>query len=265
MRPQLDLVYAATANGSTRLLRRYCRYPFSLTGSFGKCSSANATLSVIPQSASGGLFEGDDVRERHVVGANASVRLLDQGSLVVHRACNGRPSQWRRHVEIGANANVACLNSPLVMLPGAQLVARTTLVAHATATILLTDGIGVHTPSGPGSAHDCASVLPANSLSQSIEVRRTKHAAPIAIDRYEAVFAANEDRWFGTVMILLPVSGAPAAGRLADAMWRKIDSDRRVFGGVTELANEAGLAVRLIAPTGGKIKQLSRQLCALVG
>lgn len=263
-RPHLDLVYASAPGGRTQLVRRYCRYPYSLTGTFAARIDSVGPLSVIPQSAAGGLFEGDDVHERHRVGANASVRVLDQGSVVVHGTRSGRASGWHRDIEVGANASASWLNSPLVMLPGARLVLRTTLEVDEAATVVLVDGVGVHTPTAPPAAGGVGNDAPVTCLSQALEVRRAKAAAPIAIEHYAVELRADEVRWFGTVLMLLPAADAPTRACLVDNLWHEIESDETVFGGVSELPNQAGLAVRLIASSGGKLKQLSAKLCARV-
>lgn len=272
-RAHLELVYERTRAGATRLARRYCRYPFSLTGTYSAQRSHTGPLTVVPQSASGGLFAGDDIREHHRVGESASMCVLDQGSTVVHGARNepgdsSLGSSWRRVVKVGAYARADLIASPIVLLPGARLELSTSVAVHETATVVLVEGLGLHEPAvqrcATRTSGDCGEASGQSHASQSLQICRTDLAQPLVVDRFDTWFAPNEDRWFGTIIIIVPNTESALGEHLMELIWHELEHSGDVFGGATYLPNEAGLAVRLVAASGGRLKDLCSRIRCLV-
>src|SRR5690606_9699555 len=81
--PQLDLHFKAIG-GRTRLQHRRVRYPYAMAVPLRLDRATPGLETVILQSASGGIFEGERLCQRLIADDGAQVCLTTQAATVVH-------------------------------------------------------------------------------------------------------------------------------------------------------------------------------------
>ena len=139
----LDLCFASGPSG-TWLKQRHVRYPYALTGTF---ASPDGALTAIPQSISGGLFDGDRLVERVAVEEGATVRLEEPAARVCHsRRSDG--ARLHREARCAPQSSLVWAGQPLVLLPGADVTLTTRISLASGALMCWLDLFGAHAPAG---------------------------------------------------------------------------------------------------------------------
>ena len=100
-------------------------------GPFISIASARRLATLYLQSASGGLYRGDNVALSIVAGPHAAAHVTTQASTIVHRTYQRAVAQ-RTRIEIGEHAFAAVTPDPLVLFPGAEICCTTEVTLAAT-------------------------------------------------------------------------------------------------------------------------------------
>jgi urease accessory protein len=210
---------------------------------------------VIPQSASGGLFRDDVLRQCIRVGAGAAVHLASQGATLAHarRGGDGALSEWRLRVDDEGWLEV--LNEPLVLGPDAAVRQRWSIQIAPAGTCLLIDSwTWLHHDGAP--LFDC--------FNSEIEICRSDGSL-LALERaaigrrdLERLQAASASPIQGFVsgMLLCPGIDASLTARLGE----RLDEIENCWVGVSTLPGAAGLAVRAACATAGAIAPVSETI-----
>lgn len=247
-RHHLDLAFARQSGGRSELVSRHVRYPWSLTQPF--YDDSDGTACVIPQSASGGLFAREQVSQRIVVGAEASVLLRTQGATLVHRrAGRGAQSDWR--VEIGPDGRAELLQDPIVLGPGAELAQSWDICLETGARALLLDGwTWLRNEDGPGFA----------LLRSETRIRRANGCGS-ALDRTElspALLAAQEagaGRPVRALAMAVIARGTAVDGQddLEDSLRDAVEGVRGTWTGIGTLPCGLGWVLRAVCTSAGDL------------
>jgi urease accessory protein len=88
------------AGGRTALLHQHVPYPFHITRPFHLHPASPELATLYLQSASGGLYAGDDLSLALHVGQGAAAHVTTQSATIVH-ACHARPARGCSHGRIG--------------------------------------------------------------------------------------------------------------------------------------------------------------------
>ncbi len=131
------------------LARQHVPYPFHATRPFYLDRARPEIATLYLQSASGGLYRGDDVALSIVADPHAAAHVTTQASTIVHKTHKRAVAQTTR-IEIGEHAFVAMTPDPLVLFPGAEICCATEVTLAATGCAILTDGLAHHDPEGTG-------------------------------------------------------------------------------------------------------------------
>jgi len=237
---------AELAGGRTVLRRQHVGYPFHVTRAFQLDRMRPDLATLYLQSASGGLYAADRLALDLVVGAGAALNLTTQASTVVHDA-RGQGSAMCQSATVKDNAFCAIISDPYVLFPGADLHIETTATVAAGATLIMAEGFAAHDPHGRGGTF----------------TRFSTHTRIMAPDGRLLVSDRGSVRGEELSTSCGALGGMAAAGsvlmiaapdRLADIAEIEAAADAcGCLAGVTAAPNQAGLAMRLLAPDSGTL------------
>ena len=240
------LLVAELAGGRTVLRRQHVGYPFHVTRAFQLDRMRPDLTTLYLQSASGGLYAADRLALDLVIGAGAALNLTTQASTVVHDA-RGQGSTMCQSVTVKDNAFCAIISDPYVLFPGADLYIETTATVAAGATLIMAEGFAAHDPHGRGGTF----------------ARFSTHTRIMALDGRLLVSDRGSVRGKELSTSCGTLGGMAAAGsvlmiaapdRLADIAEIEAAADAcGCLAGVTAAPNQAGLAMRLLAPDSGTL------------
>jgi len=240
------LLVAELAGGRTVLRRQHVGYPFHVTRAFQLDRMRPDLATLYLQSASGGLYAADRLALDLVVGPGAALNLTTQASTVVHDA-RGQGSTMCQSVTVKDNAFCAIISDPYVLFPGADLYIETTATVAAGATLIMAEGFAAHDPHRRGGTF----------------ARFSTHTRIMAPEGRLLVSDRGSVRGEELSASCGTLGGMAAAGsvlmitapdRLADIAEIEAAADAcGCLAGVTAAPNQAGLAMRLLAPDSGTL------------
>ena len=232
--------------GRTVLARQRIPYPFHATRPFYLDPARADIATLYLQSASGGLYRGDDVALSIIAEPYAAAHVTTQASTIVHRTQQHTVVQ-RTRLHVGEHAFAAITPDPLVLFPGAEIRCFVEVNLAASGCAIVVDGLAHHDPEGRG--------RPFAAYSNSVVVRNAAGS----------VLLADRGALSGETMLAptSPLGPYRAAGTVLvlGHGWQRCDADvleRRVaeFGcvaGLSRLPNNAGIGGRVLAANGGAL------------
>lgn len=247
---QLDLVFGRTGGGTgpTRLVSRRVAYPFSVADVFRLDAGRRDLATVILQSASGGLFEGEELSLSVTAEPGALARFTTPSAAVVHGMRGGGMAGQDVTLKAGEGAWLEYLPKPLILFPGSRLRQRIVIEAVEGAGVLACDGFFTHTPRGSEGGFDW--------LDTATEIRRPEGAV-VARERMRVsgdvlakgtAGAGGNFRAFGWIVL---VGGREEA---ETAMLEAIAGcGEAVYAGASRLPADCGVMVRIAARDGGAL------------
>lgn len=232
------------AGGRTTLRRQRVGYPLHVTRGFYLDRMRPDLLTLYLQSASGGLYAGDRLQLDISVADGAAFHLTTQASTVVHEGCDVG-SRQRQAISVGAGAFCAIASDPYVLFPGADLRLETVATVAEDAVLFVADGFAIHDPRQSG--------RPFVQFASRQSIRRPD--GRLLVQDFGRI---SGYAWTGgslgamtaaaTALIIAPLSQLPAAGLIEEA------ADRSgCLAGASAAPNEAGQAIRVLAPDGGTL------------
>ncbi|MFT4278535.1 MAG: urease accessory protein UreD [Rhodopseudomonas sp.] len=235
---------AEFAGGRTMLRRQQVGYPWHLGRGFHLDSAKPDLLTLYLQSASGGMYAGDELSFDVEVGTGAALHLTTQAATLVH-ACRDAAASLSQRVHVANGGFAALTNDPYILFPEAELSLATSAVVDSDGVLILADGFGAHRPARfEGTFKRFASELrvtrPDGSL---LLLDRAALCGGDLGNPYDALGGAGAE---GSVIVIAPAERLPAAEAIEAAAERA-----GCFAGVSAAPNDAGLVVRMTAPDGG--------------
>jgi urease accessory protein len=259
----------ALAGGRTRLVRQHVPYPVHVTRPFHIEAARPGLATLYLQSASGGIYRGDDVGLVLDVAAGAAVHVTTQAATVVHDS-RGEGCRQAVAIRVGEGAFCAFVPDPVVMFPGAAFSSEMTVDLAPGAMAILTDGVCRHDPAGGAATFERweGTTTVRNAAVRDATVRDAAFRDAAVHDVRDAAgrvlladrggidgadlagprsplgrFAA-----FGTLLVLAPPDRLPSSAVIDAAA-----AAHGCIAGTGSAPNAAGLAVRLLAPAGGAL------------
>ena len=247
-RPQLDLAFSRRVGGRSELVSRHVSYPWSLTRPFH--DDADGTAYIIPQSANGGLFGRDRVRQRIAIQDGAAVLMRTQGATLVHRRSGvGASSDWR--VDVGVGARAEMLNDPLVLGADAELAQRWDICLAPQARILLVDGWTWLMTEGKPAFRSFKSEVSLRGVCAGQTTIERMVATPPAVAAQQAGLGRPAAAFGNAIVAGRPPDGgwAPLAGSLRTSL-EEYDAG---WTGIGLLPADFGLVVRVVVSSAASL------------
>jgi urease accessory protein len=241
-----DLVFAF-GGGRTVLTRQTVPYPFHVTRPFQLDLARRDIATLYLQSASGGLYRGDDLGLHIAVRAGASAHVTTQAATMVHDT-GAWPARQTTALDVADGGFLAYTPDPAVLFPGAALDSTVRIALAAGGRAIVVDGFAAHDPQGQGRSFD--------SLTQHLEivdadgrclvrergllrgVEFASHASPLG--PFKAL---------ATILVLGPAACLPDGAALQRAC-----DEAACLAGVSDLPNGAGRMLRCLARDGGALR-----------
>ena len=262
-RQDLDLEFAA-AGGRIRLVGRGCRWPYVVGKLFvdpvtGRSAAGSAARgpragTLVVQQAGGGAHPGDVRRQRVAVGEGVHPRVLGQGAVLVHGVA-GRPPAVET-VHLGVRSGGGLLHRPgvRVLLPGARLRQRLSVVLEPGASVVTVDATVLHP--------DCLRrSAPGPVLDSLLEVATARGGEPVVVERTRLEGLPPSSRgWpaFAVVHLLVPDAaggaGSPSSPALPPFPGATGAPGSLAVSALSSLPGRAGTAVRICARDGAALR-----------
>lgn len=242
------------AGGRTVLRDQYVPYPFHITRPFHANPDRPDLATLYLQSASGGVYAGDDLSLTLAVGQGAAAHVTTQSATIVHE-CRDRPARLATTAVVEAGGFLALLPDPLVLFPGAEVAASLDVTLHAGARAILADAAAPFDPRGEGRRF--------RRFHGAIAVRDASGALLLSdrggIDGAALTGAGVLGSWraWGVLLVLGPAELLPdpaAMEAAADAAG--------CYAGASVAPGGLGLAVRVLGPDGGTLGRCLAGLAA---
>lgn len=228
-------------------------YPCHVTRTFALHADQPDLATLYLQSASGGLYRGDDLTLDITARPGARAQVTTQAATTVHDT-GAVPARQRTALRVAAGGLLAYAPEPFVLFPGAALASETRLEAARSARAIVVDGVtwhdpqGRHDPQGPRHAFDV--------LRQTMEIvdedgrcLLREHGVLAGRDALSEASPLGPFQACGSVFVLGPEEALPPLEHLQ----RACDA-AGCLSGATVLPNGAGRLVRCLAPDGGTLR-----------
>lgn len=241
----LELAFAGIG-GRTRIVHQYQRSPLYVLQPIHLDPQCPDMAFIYLQQSGDGLVQGDRYRIDVDVAPGAAVHLTSQTPTKIYGMRANFATQ-QVHLRVEAGAVLEYLPDPVVPFRGSRFLSRTQLTVDPDAIVLagevLLPGRVAH-----GEDHDY------DLYRAETEVRDLDGVLLFA-DQLELAPPVGEPRSPGrlgsySVLATLNILARPArCAGLIDRLYAALDDRPGVLTGVTELPNDAGIAIRLLAAT----------------
>lgn len=242
--PVRAVLDCGVAGGRSRILRQHVPYPFHITQPFYLDAARPDLATLYLQSASGGLYSGDHLELSLHAREGSALAVTTQAATLVHD-CRGEAAVQRAHLSLARDSVLLYTPDPLVLFPGAALRSSLEITLAPDAIALCQEGFACHDPDGNAGVFD------------HIEIDTTVRAPD------GRVYATDRSRITGDSLgtPASPLGPFRASGSvlllgagLPDPAALQAGIDRTdCFSGIADLPNEIGIAIRLLAPDGGRL------------
>jgi urease accessory protein len=247
-------LHFALAGGRTALLHQHVPYPFHITRPF-HLQPARADLATLYlQSASGGMYAGDDLSVTLHVAQGAAAHVTTQSATIVHD-CRDAPTRLTTVATVEPDGFLALTPDPLVLFPGADVATVTELTLHEGARALVADAASLHDPlaedrvfrrfHGTVCVRDGAGVI------------RLSDRGGIDGAALSGAGVLGSWRAWGTLLVLGPAALLPDPAALEAAA-----EAVGCLAGASAASHGLGLALRLLGPDGGTLGRCLSALAA---
>lgn len=250
--PQLDLQFVASPS-QTRLQYRRVSYPYAVTTALDVGDSPVRMATVIIQSVSGGIFEGEKLRHQIRLREGARACVTTQGATVVH----SMRGNWYADVQVAIGLDGMSYFEyrphPLVLFPDSRLRQRVNVRLSQGAAVVLSDGFVSHDPTGGERSFAW--------LDSAVEVHcesgRLIAADRISVDGSTAIDGppgiSGGVYAHGWVLAVAPSAMTGLAKTFAE-LSRAFGSNPDLYSGASALRDDLGFFVRIAAKDGGAMR-----------
>ncbi|MYZ49443.1 urease accessory protein UreD [Propylenella binzhouense] len=240
----------ALAGGRTELVRQHVPYPFHVTRPFRLDRARPEIATLYLQSASGGLYRGDDLSLDLSLGAGAVAHVTTQASTLVHES-RGAPSRQAVRIAAAPGSRLLYTPDPMILMPGAAYEGRTRIALADGAAAIVSEGVFAHDPAGAGRpfAHF---MLETEMVDAAGRVVACDRGGLAGADFAAAASPLGPYRAYGALFLF--AGGAADAPRLPAALPGEL-ARLGLFAALSALPNGAGESLRILAPDGGRLAE----------
>ena len=252
---KLDLDFGLSPAGRTYLARQFVRYPWHLTRPFHLDREPGGLATLFIQSASGGLYDREELSARIHVGSGAQVHVTTQASTIVHRGSGTRQNMT---LAVAQGGFLAYTPDATILFDGAGVAQRTQVRCWPGAHVVLIDSVMAHDPHGRGGGvRYWTSEIDIRDASGHTYVDR-QHLQ--ARDLVSALGPQARFRAMISVFLIGPCYGDEATADLRSVL----SSHAGTYAGVGLLPDAGGVIVRGLAESGSALSAI-HDACFAVG
>ncbi len=240
------MLVADRAGGKTVIRRQHVGYPLHVTRPFRLDRNRPDLATLYLQSASGGLYAGDNVSLELIVEVDAALHLTTQASTVVHDG-RGIGSVQNQTIAVQSGGFCAVTSDPFILFPNAHLSIATSAIVAEDAVLILADGFAVHDPA--------QSKKPFDRFVTATRIQRPDGAVLMSdrgglcgVELTGSLGPLGGHFAAATLLVMAPTP------RCADgAEMEAAAHDCGCLAGASLAPNRAGIAIRILAPDGGTL------------
>lgn len=240
----------------THLARNYAAYPFHVTRPLYFDAGWLELPTLVLQSASGGLFQGDRLSLEVSVGQGAAAHVTTQSATKVHSMERGHAVQATR-LEVEAGGHLELIADATILFPDCHVETTTTLTLADGASAIIADSFLWHDPKAGGA--------PTFALMAASIEARTDQTRLLMLDRYRVARPDKDEAtrifWSdykaqGTLYAFAP---SDDSGALVESLRDALQGIEHCYAAVSALPNGAGAYVRALAPEGSVIRTVQER------
>jgi urease accessory protein len=247
----------------THLARNYAAYPFHVTRPLYFDAGWPELPTLLLQSASGGLFQGDRLSLEVSVGEGAAAHVTTQSATKVHSMERGHAVHATR-LKVETGGHLELIADATILFPDCHVETTTTLSLAEGASAIIADSFLWHDPKAGGAptfALMAASVEARRDTGRLLMLDRYRIARPAGDKSTRAFWSEHKAQ--GTLYAFAPKRDINA---LVESLRAALQGIEGCYAAVSALPNGAGAYVRALAPEGNVIRTVQeRAWCAARG
>ena len=227
----------------TYVHRQFATYPFHICRPHYVTGDPPGLATLYTQSLAGGIFENDALNVAMHCGPGSMVHCTSQASTIIHSMSDGGASH-RVEIEIEDHAFVEYMPDPVILFPDAHFESSVAINIMPFGEAILCDSILAHDPLERNGAF---------SLYRSELVVSDEGGELLACDRFTVSggdFLSELPGISGSYSVLgsmFVISRRRRHEIMIDAARAALDGTSGIYGGVSEMPNQCGVFVRLLA------------------
>ncbi|MDW3094558.1 MAG: urease accessory protein UreD [Gammaproteobacteria bacterium] len=244
---KLALQFANDIEGKTYLQNQYASYPFHICRTQYYENDPYGMASVYIQSASGGIYENENLSTDVIARAKSNSHVTTQASTIVHSMPNGMAHQ---NININASdyAYTEYVSDPLILFPDSSLRSNINVHIDRTSTVVVADAFLLHFLNDEEDLfRQYESSLCIYSEDNELLTKDVYLANP-------GNFAHNHRKHIsmGTISV---IDRNIIDNSLLTSLQILMQNSNDIYGGATLLPNNCGIIIKYLAPDGVALKK----------
>ena len=243
----LSLQFTKDTDGKTYLENQFASYPFHICRSQYFDNDPPGMANVYIQSASGGIYDNENLTTTVRAGAQSFSHITTQASTIVHGMSNGGALQTI-NIHATDSAYTEYISDPLILFPESKLRSDINVYVDHTSTAVIADAFLLHFLRGDDHLFD--------QLNTYLRIL-TDDERLLAKDVYRVCPGNfyNGRRNFISMGTLTIANRSNACDILLEPLQHKIIANKSIYGGATLLPNNCGIIAKFLAPDGDSLKK----------
>ncbi len=247
---RLSLTFSCDGDGRTYLDRQFASYPFHVCRPHYLPHDAPGMATLYVQSSAGGLYQQDAHDIEIAANDGTRVHVTTQASTIVHSMERGGARQ-QTTIAAGPSCHVEAVPDALILFPDARLTTGLTVRVHGSATAIIGESFLMHDPNAADNSFD---------MYEAKTVVEDWDGVRLAADRFRIsgrdVLAATPGITGRTRAqgLLMALQRGKDPSALIENLRAGLAARDDILSGVSEMPNQAGVWVRILAPDGAALR-----------
>ena len=244
---ELSLQFSKDIEGKTFLENQFASYPFHICRAQYYENDPIGMANVYIQSASGGIYENENLTTNVIANAQSFSHVTTQASTIVHGMPNS-DAQQVINIHATDQAYTEYISDPLILFPESNLRSNINVYADETSTAIIADAFLLHFLKGENHLF--------KELNSYLQIY-TENNTLLAKD----VYLVNPGNFLdethtyismGTISI---INRTNKYDHLLEPLQALMQNNNEIYGGATLLPNQCGIIIKFLAPDGHVLKK----------
>ena len=255
----LQLQFTVAPDGQTYIERQFCHYPFHICRAQYPDLDPAGLATIYLQSSAGGIFAHDSLSCEFQALPQSQVHITTQSSTIVHRMDQGEAGH-KVIIRAEENSFLEYMPDPMILFPKARMYSSLLVQIHPTATVILADAFSSHNPLANDELFSeyCNETRIEDTAGSLKCLDRYRVSGKQFSSRQLGVMGANSVQ--GTFLLL---NSKLDKRRLCDLLRNFLESNYDGYSGVSQLPNDTGIWVRLLANDAFSLRAAIQELWAM--